>query len=173
MGSFQHHITVVFQQNFLWPHLRLKENLLLPINETNDENIKHYKSLVELFDMAPFIDRYPNQVSAGQRQRASIARALMLRPKYLLLDEITSALDIEQSFAVLEYLFRLRDTGIGILFVTHHLGFARRLLMENEKNLAVFIDQGQVVEKGNLKMFDGPQTKRLQEFLNKVEFLEQ
>ena len=86
-------ITVVFQQHFLWPHLTLKENILLPIkNELNIDD--RLDEVVELFDMKEFIQRYPNQVSLGQRQRAALARAIVLRPDYLLLDEITSSLDI-------------------------------------------------------------------------------
>ena len=90
-------LTVVFQQLFLWPHLTLKQNILLPVESSGRDGVgKQFDSLVKQFEMADFIDRHPNEVSLGQRQRAAILRALMLRPKYILLDEITSALDVEQ-----------------------------------------------------------------------------
>ena len=85
-------LSVVFQQLFLWPHLTLRQNILLPLGEQTDQ--EYLKKLIGLFGMTDFIDHYPNQASVGQKQRAAFARALILKPKYLFLDEITSALDV-------------------------------------------------------------------------------
>src|ERR1700694_3413837 len=119
-------VTVLFQQIFLWPHLTLRENITLA-KKLRRSSIADLDQLVELFNMASFLDRYPNEVSLGQRQRAALARAAILNPSYILLDEITSALDIEQVGAISHYLISLRNRGIGLLLVTHFLGFARSL----------------------------------------------
>lgn len=160
-------LTVVFQQLFLWPHLTLRQNLTLPLQEKKFRNSSRgngsrdrIKEIVDKLDMGAFIDRYPNEVSIGQRQRAAIARALVLQPRYILLDEITSALDVEQIATVFSYLQLLRDQGIGILLVTHLLGFAERAA-----DLVVFMDKGKVIESGSPEILKKPQSQRLQQFL--------
>lgn len=135
-------VTVVFQQLFLWPHLTLRENCLLAC-EDKAAGARALEELITQFDMAGFMDRYPNETSGGQRQRAAIARALVLNPTYLLLDEITSALDIEQTVKVLQLLELVKAKGIGILLITHHMGFARKAA-----DTVVFMDAGHVVEQG-------------------------
>ncbi|MEI6702398.1 MAG: ATP-binding cassette domain-containing protein, partial [Deltaproteobacteria bacterium] len=84
-------LTVVFQQLFLWPHITIRQNILLPLRSrrvTNPED--RAETLLNDFGITEFADRHPNEVSLGQRQLGAIARALALDPRYLLLDEITS-----------------------------------------------------------------------------------
>ena len=123
-------LTVVFQQHFLWPHLTMRENILLPARHRGKATASAFTELVDLFEMAEFIDRYPNEVSIGERQRVALARALVLEPKYILLDEITSALDVEHIHAIFKHLLELRSRGIGMLLITHLLGLARGLLAQ-------------------------------------------
>ena len=101
-------LTIVFQQLFIWPHLTLKENILLPLgDQISIEQQKQFDDLVKLFQMNQFIDRYPNEVSLGQRQRSAIVRSLMLNPKYLLLDEITSSCTLKiRNYHQLAEIFR-------------------------------------------------------------------
>lgn len=159
------HVTAVFQQFFLWPHLTLKQNILLPVEDKYppEQVKKHLDELVELFDMRHFINRYPNETSGGQKQRAALARALMLNPKYILLDEITSALDVEQNAKVLECLQILKKRGIGILLITHLINFARQAADQ-----VVFIDEGKVLETGSAKILDKPQHPRFKQFMEMV-----
>ena len=117
-------ITVVFQQLFLWPHLTLLQNIQLPLSLrqkayngkdrrvaagnldpgfSDQDEQRRLGDLIELFEMQSFVHRYPNEASLGQRQRAALARAVILQPKYLLLDEITSSLDVEQISICLLY----------------------------------------------------------------------
>jgi L-cystine transport system ATP-binding protein len=154
-------VTAVFQQLFLWPHLTLRENILLPLVDAKSAEVqKELAELVKQFDMKGFIDRYPNETSGGQRQRAAIARALMLNPSYLLLDEITSALDIEQTAKVLSLLEGVKARGIGILLITHHLGFARQAA-----DHVLFMDGGEVVESGGPGIIERPKSTRMKNFL--------
>ncbi len=152
-------ISVVFQQLFLWPHLTLRQNILLPLKGKVDKN--YIEELIDVLQMKEFIDRHPNQVSVGQRQRAAIARALALKPKYLLLDEITSSLDVEQISAVLNYLLKLKERGMGILIVTHLLNFA-----ENASDNVVFLDEGEIIETGGKEILQNPKHPRIQKFLS-------
>jgi ABC-type polar amino acid transport system ATPase subunit len=157
-------VTAVFQSLFLWPHLTLRENIMLPARNHSPERAeKDIEGLAAFFEMGGFIDRYPNEASVGQRQRAALARALILNPRYLLLDEITSALDIEQTARILTKLEHLKDRNIGMLLITHAIGFAR-----HAANHIVFMDGGQVMERGPPGILDAPKTERLNNFLSLV-----
>jgi len=152
-------ISVVFQQLFLWPHLTLRQNILLPLRNNVDK--KYIDELIDVLQMKDFIDRYPNEVSIGQRQRAAIARAIALKPEYLLLDEITSSLDVEQIDLVLKFLLRLKERGVGILIITHLLNFAK-----NASDQIVFLDSGIVLERGGKEILENPKHERVQKFLS-------
>lgn len=154
-------VMVVFQQLFLWPHLTLRENILLPLHNSRVDSREIVEDLTRVFDMAEFLDRYPNQVSLGQRQRAALVRALALQPKYLLLDEITSALDMEQVRNVLEHLQKLRSSGVGILLATHFIGFAR-----TAADRVVILQNGAVLESGGPEILENPSEERTKEFLS-------
>ncbi len=157
-------MTVVFQSLFLWPHLTLRENILLPARNVNENAEKDIDGLVKVFEMENFIDRYPNEASGGQRQRVALARALILNPRYILLDEITSALDVEQTAKILTKLTHLKERGIGTLLITHHLNFAR-----HAADKIVFMADGKIIEEGTPSILEKPQSPRLQQFLNLAE----
>ena len=157
-------LTAVFQQLFLWPHLTLKENILLPVRKHKKPGMQdELDALIEAFDMKTFISHYPNEASLGQRQRVALARALMLQPRYLLLDEITSALDVEQIAKILTYLKHLRGKDIGIFIITHLLGFAK-----HAADQVVFMADGSIVESGSGEILRNPQTERLGQFLSVI-----
>lgn len=158
-------VTVVFQQLFLWPHLTLRQNIMLPLGKNiSAEKQLHVEHLLQRFGMNEFIDRYPNQSSLGQRQRAALVRAMVLNPKYILLDEITSSLDIEHVATILSELRVMRDQNIGILLVTHLLGFAREAA-----DSIVFLDGGRVIESGSKEVLINPQNDRVKSFLKMAE----
>lgn len=139
--------------------MTLRENILLPARNVPDIDLEsELAELIAFFDMADFIDRHPNEASVGQRQR--IARALILKPRYLLLDEITSALDIEQTARILAKLSLLRNLGIGIFLITHALGFARRAA-----DRVIFMANGAIVEDGPPDILSQPKTSRLKDFM--------
>jgi len=138
-------VSVVFQQLFIWPHLTLRKNIELPleIKGVLNENKEYLDELYQMFDMNEFIDRYPNQVSLGQRQRVALVRALALKPKYLLLDEITSSLDVEQSGIILSHLTKIKQQGVGIIMVAHDIDFAL-----SSADSVCFIENGRIVKQG-------------------------
>jgi ABC-type polar amino acid transport system ATPase subunit len=120
--------------------------------------------LIQLFQMEKFVYRYPNEASMGQRQRAALARALMLNPKYILLDEVTSSLDVEQVAVILAHLKDLASKGIGILTVTHLLNFA-----QEAADRVIFMEAGRVVESGGKEVLTSPKHERIRSFLSLIE----
>ncbi len=131
-------LTCVFQRQFLWPHLTLRENISLPLKAYDLDFIgDKLEAVIQLFDMSAFVDRYPNEVSGGQAQRAALARALVLEPKLILIDEAHGGLDPEQQVILNEYLLKLQRSGLGLIVVSHSLQFARR-----------YADQIYVIENG-------------------------
>lgn len=116
---------------------------------------------MNLFQMKGFLDRYPNEVSIGQRHRAALVRALLLKPKYLLLDEVTSALDIEQAHLILGHLKQIAEKGVGVIFVSHALHLASKI-----SDKVVFMDDGKVIEEGTGEILTNPKTERLKKFVN-------
>jgi len=133
-------VTVVFQQLFLWPHLTNRQNISLAAKSRNHQYENKLLDLIDYLDMKDFVDRYPNQSSLGQKQRVALARALILDPRYILFDEITSALDVEQIRNIINLLLDLKQKGIGIFFITHNLYVAdkiadRTLYLNNGKGV--------------------------------------
>ena len=157
-------LTAVFQQLFLWPHLTLRENILLPLRKLNKADVQvKLEALIDAFDMQEFIDNFPNEASLGQRQRVALGRALILEPRYLLLDEVTSALDVEQIAKVLNHLKMLRDKNMGIFIITHLLGFA-----QHAADQVVFMANGEIAESGGSDILKSPKTERLSRFLSVI-----
>jgi ABC-type polar amino acid transport system ATPase subunit len=154
-------LTVVFQQLFLWPHLSVYDNITLALRHGHRRSTrKVVDDLIDRYEMSGFVRRFPNEISLGQRQRVAIARALALEPKYLLLDEVTSALDVEQTSSVLSHLGELKRNGTAILLVTHLIGFAKRAADQ-----VVFLWDGSVEESGGPESLSTPTSERLAKFL--------
>jgi peptide/nickel transport system ATP-binding protein len=101
---------------------------------------------VSLPDPARTVDRYPHQLSGGQRQRVAIAMALACRPRLLIADEPTTALDVTIQAEILDLLGRLvADDGMSLVFITHDLAVLARIATD-----AVVLAQGRVVERGSV-----------------------
>ena len=130
-------ISIVFQQLFLWPHLSNRENITLAFDKTSRNDLVEY--YIEYFGLEECIDKYPNESSLGQKQRIALIRALVLEPKYLLLDEVTSALDKKNVVKVIDLLKKLQDKNTAILIISHDM-----------RVLNTFKDNQYHLENGNL-----------------------
>ena len=124
---------------------------------------KQFNELVELFSMEEFIDRYPNEVSLGQRQRTAIIRALMLNPEYLFLDEVTSSLDVEQTSIILSHLGDIKKRGVAVVVVTHLLNFAKSV-----SDQVIFLEHGKIVVSGDRTILENSSNERLREFTSLI-----
>ena len=102
------------------------------------------------------MDRYPHEFSGGQRQRIAIARAMILRPKLVVLDEPTSALDMTVQVQIVDLLRRLQvKYGLAYLFISHDLNVVRAM-----SHRVLVMKQGDVIESGEAQaLFDNPQTE--------------
>ncbi|MGG5331708.1 ABC transporter ATP-binding protein [Enterococcus sp. AZ163] len=138
----------VFQQMNLLPSLTLLENIVTPgylIGRKKEEVKEAAMNLLERFEIADLSDRLPNQISGGQLQRASIARALINEPELVFADEPTGALNSSSGQAVLDILteFNTKEKQ-SILMVTHDIKAAIRA------NRIIYLNDGQI--KGELKL---------------------
>jgi len=125
------------------------------------------RELLASVGLASRADAYPAQLSGGQRQRVGICRALAMKPRYLLLDEVTSALDPEMTAEVLAILAKLAAEGTTMLFVTHEIEFARQI-----SDRVVFLDQGRLLADLPTEQFfaadGGLAQPRIAQFLSKM-----
>ncbi len=162
--KYQEKIGVVFQQHNLFPHLTIEKNITLILEKIKkmDRKVAKEKTiqiLAELY-MAEQKDKLPSQISGGQAQRASIARALATDPEVIFLDEPTAALDPQLTFEVFQSIEKLKDKGIDFIFVTHEMKFLKRFA-----DYFIFVEKGEIVEQGNISLLETPKTPQLKEFL--------
>jgi len=161
-------VGMVFQQFNLFPNLTVLENCTLALQKVKKmsrsnatEVARFYLDRVHLPDMA---HRFPDQLSGGQQQRVAIARALCMKPRVMLFDEPTAALDPEMVREVLDAMTELAAEGMTMLIVTHEISFARAVASR-----VLFMDRGTVVESnGPAEFFGNPRTDRARAFLDQV-----
>lgn len=118
----------VFQEYALFPHMTVEKNIIYGVKNKNEKTTHSFQGLIKLFKIGNLINRYPAELSGGEKQRVALARALMAEPKVLLLDEPLSALDNEIRSELQDELFRIKsDWKIPLILVTHDLEEARKL----------------------------------------------
>ncbi|MDP6259314.1 MAG: amino acid ABC transporter ATP-binding protein [Rhodospirillales bacterium] len=161
-------VGMVFQSFNLFPHMTVLDNLVIgqhlvrrmPKMEA-EEVAMTYLERVKITDQA---GKYPGQLSGGQQQRVAIARSLCMKPKIMLFDEVTSALDPEMVKEVLDVMIDLAREGMTMLVVTHEMGFARTVA-----DRVIFMDEGQIIEENTPDaFFDNPDSERAQIFIGQV-----
>jgi len=162
-------VGMVFQSFNLFPHMTALQNVVEAqvqvLKMTKTEAQERARALLDQVGLHDKTGHYPANLSGGQQQRVAIARALAMRPKVLLLDEITSALDPELCGEVLNVVRELGDAHkLTMLMVTHQMGFARDFA-----DRVCFLYQGAIHEEGTPdEIFDHPQEARTQAFLRAV-----
>ena len=168
VDAVRQQIGIVFQAYNLFPHLSVLANITLAPRKVRKDSAAEATSeahrLLERFGLGDKADAYPDRLSGGQQQRAAIARALAMRPKLLLLDEVTSALDPELVGEVLDVIRELKTEGMTMVLATHEMSFARQVADQ-----VCFLDAGVVAEHGSAAdVFERPRDSRTVRFLRRV-----
>ena len=141
----------VFQEGRLFPHLTVAQNLdygrrmsKLPADAAERERV------VALLDIGHLLSRRPGKLSGGERQRVAFGRALLMKPRLLLLDEPLASLDKARKLEILPYLARLRDEAkVPMIYVSHQAGEILRLASQ-----VVRIEDGRVLAAGGIELLD-------------------
>ncbi len=168
LKSMRDTMAMVFQQFNLFQNMSVLRNVMIaPLKikkEPEAEVEARAKEYLEIMGLGEKFDAYPDQLSGGQQQRVALARALALRPKILLLDEVTSALDPEMVNEVLDSIRVLSTKGITLIIVSHEMAFVREV-----SDRIIMMDDGKVVEIGTPdEIFTAAKTKRCRDFISKI-----
>ena len=145
-------IGYVFQDARLFPHLDVRQNLDYGrrMNRLADDHAQRAR-VTDLLDIGSLLNRRPGQLSGGERQRVALGRALLSKPRLLLLDEPLGSLDEERKVEILPYLVRLRDeTGVPMVYVSHDAGEMRQLATS-----IVILKRGRVTAFGGTDVLPG------------------
>jgi polar amino acid transport system ATP-binding protein len=161
-------IGIVFQAFNLFPHLRVIDNVTLAprkVHKVPREKAElEALALLERVGLREKAHARPDDLSGGQQQRVAIARALANKPRLMLFDEVTSALDPELVGEVLTLIRELKEDGMTMLLATHEMGFAREVA-----DKVCFLDGGRVLEEGPPEQVLGdPVEARTRQFLRRI-----
>jgi polar amino acid transport system ATP-binding protein len=159
---------MVFQSFNLFPHMTVLENIILaPIKVhkiSKDEAIDQAKKLLARFDLLDKAHQYPDRLSGGQQQRVAIIRSIANKPRLLLLDEVTSALDPVLVNEVLAIVRDLKQDGMTMVLATHEMGFATQVADE-----VCFLKDGLILERGTpSQVLENPRLPETKDFLKRV-----
>lgn len=147
--TYRRRIGYVFQDARLFPHLNVAQNLDYGrrMNGLAADPAQQSR-IVDLLDIGALLDRRPGKLSGGERQRVALGRALLAKPRLLLLDEPLGALDEARKLEILPYLVRLRDeANIPMVYVSHDVAELRQLATQ-----IVMLKQGKVTSFGGVKV---------------------
>jgi polar amino acid transport system ATP-binding protein len=161
-------LALVFQAYNLFPHLTVLGNIVLGDRRAHGasraEAEGRARALLERFGLAGRERDRPDDLSGGQQQRVAIARAFAARPRAMLLDEVTSALDPELVGEVLEAVRDLKSEGVTMLLVTHEMSFAREVA-----DRIGFLHDGRIIEIGPPeRVLSEPERPETQRFLRRL-----
>jgi len=161
-------IGMVFQAYNLFPHLSVLSNVCLgPVKALGRARSEVEAEAMELLGRIGLSDKakaYPDALSGGQQQRVALVRAIAMRPRVLLLDEITSALDPELVGEVLNIVRDLAADGMTMMLATHEMGFAKEV-----SSKVCFLHEGVIHEEGPpSQIFEHPQQERTKAFVQRI-----
>ena len=161
-------IGIVFQSFNLFPHMDVLENVTLAptkaLRVPRPQAVEEARALLTRFGLSDKEHDYPDRLSGGQQQRVAIVRALAMRPRIMLLDEVTSALDPELVAEVLDVIRELAASGMTMVIATHEMGFARDIASR-----VCFLEDGLIVEDAPpAELCSQPKDERTQRFLRRI-----
>lgn len=161
-------IGMIFQHFNLFHQRTVYENIAFPLRrlgKSSSEIDARVKELLAYVDLADKKDAYPSEISGGQKQRVAIARALATRPKLLLSDEGTSALDPRTTADILDLLKKsAKELGLTIVLITHQMEVAKKIC----DRIAV-MEEGRIIEEGSVQdLFLRPKMRLTKELVERT-----
>jgi len=166
-------MAMIFQSYALWPHMTVAQNVAYGLRVgrrvAKPERERRVREILKAVQLAGFERRYPGELSGGQQQRVAVARALVVEPEILLLDEPLSNLDANLREEMRFEIRRLHEAfGITTLYVTHDQAEA----MVISDRIAV-LDRGRVVQVGTAAdLFERPRTRFVAQFIGRTNLVE-
>jgi len=159
---------MVFQSFNLFPHMSVLDNIMLSpvrVHKISKEQARdEAMTLLRRFDLADKAEQFPDRLSGGQQQRVAIIRSIAVKPRLLLLDEVTSALDPVLVNEVLSIVRDLKADGMAMVLATHEMGFATQVADE-----VCFLKDGNIIERGPAsQVISAPQEAETKDFLRRV-----
>jgi len=155
-------IGFIFQDLALWPHFTVYKNIAFGLKEQNAENIKQtVNDILTQFGIEEHINKYPHQLSGGQKQLVAIARSLVLKPQILLMDEPLSNLDVKLKRKLLEHIKIIKQQyDLTIIYVTHD----HREAFEIADNIVV-LNNGEIEDSGSVEQIKSSNNEYVKYFL--------
>ena len=168
LNQLRRKIGIVFQQLNAFPHLTVLENVMLAPRKVLGKSRAEAEAIavrqLKHVGLEDKLQVYPSKLSGGQQQRVAIARALAMSPDYMLLDEVTSALDPQLVGEVLDTLRMLSGEGMTMIVVTHEVSFAREV-----SDRVAFFKSGLIHEIGPPdQVIDHPREPETAQFMKSV-----
>lgn len=164
-------VSMIFQHFNLLSSKTVYENVAFPLELEGIDEIEISERVNNLLNYVGLEDKkhtYPSQLSGGQKQRVAIARALVNKPKILLSDEGTSALDPQTTNSILNLLKQIRDEfGLTIVLITHEME-----VVKNICDRVAIMENGQIIEVNTVeKLFRNPKTEKAKSFINNLKLI--
>jgi len=158
----QRNLGYIFQDLALWPHFTVYKNIAFGLQERKEQNIKEkVAGMLDFFGLSEHAQKYPHQLSGGQKQLTAIARALVLQPQILLMDEPLSSLDVKLKRKMLEHIQKLKENfQLSIIYVTHD---HREAFSIADK--IVVLNNGKIKASGTPEEIKNSENKFVQYFL--------
>lgn len=141
------HIGYVFQNYALFPNMKVKENILFGVDKKNKDNVEYAMDLSERMKIEHLLDRYPSDISGGEKQRVAFARALAVKPKILLMDEPFSALDEDLKQRLYQDFLEFKSNEkIPMILITHNNTEAKMLSDE-----IIYVENGKIKKHEHIR----------------------
>lgn len=165
--KFYNKVGMVFQSFNLFENMSVLENLIIaPVKlkmYSKNEAIKLAKNYLKEINLENKINEYPKNLSGGEKQRVAIIRALMEKPKILLLDEPTSSLDPQMKKEVLELVSKLKDYNMTIIVVSHELNFVKDF-----SSRIIFVDNKTILSDDTVEETFNSENETIKNFLKDI-----
>ncbi len=159
---YKRNIGFIFQDLALWPHFTVYKNIAFGLDERKEKNVEETVfQMLDFFGLREHAEKFPHQLSGGQKQLVAISRSLVLKPKILLMDEPLASLDVKLKRKILEHIKNLKqDFDLTIIYVTHDHREAFKIA-----DKLIVLNKGKIEETGTVEQIKESNNKFVKYFL--------